>query len=181
MNSKYIYLVFSKTGTLFSKTLNIFSETEYLHASISFDESLNKMYSFGRINPNNPFYAGLVEENLFGGVYKKFKDSKCMIYKVKVTDEQYCCLKREVESFLKDKDEYRYNFLGLFCLLLNKPIKRKRYYYCSQFVCELLMKSNIYDSGKVPELIKTNDLFSVKNKELIYMGYTCKYNKASAC
>lgn len=180
MNSKYIYLVFSKTGTLFSRTLNIFSETEYLHASISFDKSLNKMYSFGRINPNNPFCAGLVEENLFGGVYKKFKDSKCMIYRVKVTNEQYFSLKRDVKSFLKDKDEYKYNFLGLFCLLLNKPIKRRRYYYCSQFVYELLMKSNIYDSGKVPELIKTNDLFLIENKELIYMGHTCKYNKSSA-
>lgn len=171
MEYKYIYLFFSKTGTWLSRTLTIFSETKYVHSSISFDDSFKVMYSFGRLHPNNPFFGGLVEENIYEGVYKKFEDSECLIYKVKVTEEQYYSLKREIKYFLKEKYKYRYNFIGLFGILINTPIKRKNHYFCSQFVSEVLIKSNIYHTDKVPELIKTNDLFSLRNKELVYEGF----------
>lgn len=177
MNYKYIYLVFSKTGTWLSKTLNIFSETKYVHASLSFDNSFKEMYSFGRTNPNNPFSGGLVKENLSEGVYTKFSGSECLIFKVKVTEEQYLSLIEEVEKFFREKEKYKYNFLGLIGLLLNIPIKRKNYYFCSQFVSELLIKSKIYMPGKAPELIKTNDLFSIKDMEFIYEGLVNEYYK----
>lgn len=175
MSDKYIYLVFSKTGTWLSRTLNIFSETKYVHSSISFDDSLKEMYSFGRINPNNPFSGGFVEENLYDGVYRKFSGSECLVFRVKITEEQYYSLKNHIEDFLKERHKYRYNFLGLFGLLFNKSIKRKNYYFCSQFISEILIKSSIYHTDKTPELVKTNDLFSVKNKEIIYEGFINKY------
>lgn len=171
MQYKYIYLIFSKTGTWLSRALSIFSETKYVHSSISFDDSFKIMYSFGRINPNNPFWGGFVEESLYGGVYKKFENSECIIYKVKITNEQYHLLQKEIQYFLKEKYKYKYNFIGLFGILINTPIKRKNHYFCSQFVSEVLIKSNIYHTDKVPELIKTNDLFSLRNKELIYKGF----------
>ncbi|WP_032123447.1 hypothetical protein [Clostridium amazonitimonense] len=175
MNDKYIYLVFSKTGTWLSKMINLITSIKYAHSSISLDNSFKKMYSFGRINPNNPFLGGFVEENLHEGVYKKFTHSECLIYKVKVTEEQLESLKNEIDTFSKEKNKYRYNFLGLFFVLLNLPIKRKCYYFCSQFVSEALIKSNIYKSDKTPELIKTTDLFSINNKEIIYEGPINKY------
>lgn len=177
MSDKYIYLIFSKTGTLLSKALNIFSETKYVHASLSFDDSFRRMYSFGRTNPDNPFSGGFVEENIFDGVYKKFPKSECLIYKVRVTEEQYYQLEEAIKDFLKHKDKYRYNFLGLFAILINMPVKRKNHYFCSQFVSEVLKKSSVYDTNKAPELTKTYDLFSIQNKSLIYKGLTKKvYN-----
>lgn len=181
MNYRYIYLIFSKTGTWLSKTLNVFSESKYVHASISFDDSFKRMYSFGRTNPDNPFSGGLVEETLYGGVYKKFSESECLIYRVKITENQFENLQFEVENFLKDKDKYRYNFIGLFGVLVNRPIKRKNHYFCSQFVSEVLIKSNVCDWHKTPELIKPTDLFDVKNKEVIYQGFVndyCSYHKS---
>lgn len=174
MKYKYIYLVFSKTGTLLSRALNVFSETKYVHASLSFDDCFTRMYSFGRRNPDNPFSGGFVEENLYDGMYKKFPESECMIYRVRVTEEQYYQLRETVEEFLKNKDMYRYNFLGLFAILLNKPIKRKNHYFCSQFVSEVLIKGSVYNSGKAPELTVPYDLFSIQNKALIYEGLTKK-------
>ncbi len=171
MNHKYIYLVFSKTGTWLSSLLSIFSETKFVHSSISFDISFTEMYSFGRTNPNNPFSGGFARESLHSGVYKRFKGSECTIYRVKVTEKQYYSLKKDVEKFLEEKDKYRYNFLGLFGILLDKPIKRKYYYFCSQFVSEILIKNNVYKSKKPPELIKTSDLLLIDNKEIIYEGF----------
>jgi hypothetical protein len=174
MKHKNIYLVFSKTGTLFSKALTIFSETKYVHASLSFDDSFTRMYSFGRRNPNNPFSGGFVEENIYDGLYKKFPESECLIYKIRVTEDQYYNLQKAVEDFLRDKDKYRYNLLGVFSILLNRPIKRKYHYFCSQFVSEVLKKGSVYESDKAPELTVPSDLFAIENKHFIYEGLTKK-------
>lgn len=175
MDYTYIYLVFSKTGTWLSKTINVFTSTKYVHSSISFDNNFNVMYSFGRKYPNNPFSGGFVEENLHGGVYKKFTESECIIYKVRITDEQLILLKNQINYFIMDKYKYKYNFIGLLFVLINKPIKRKNYYFCSQFISEILINSKIYSPDKIPELISSNDLFLVNNKEVIYEGLIRNY------
>ena len=64
MNHKEIYLVFTRTGTWLSRMICIIFRMKYPHVSISFDDSLTRMYSFGRRSPDNPFSGGLVEENL---------------------------------------------------------------------------------------------------------------------
>lgn len=175
MSNRYVYLVFAKTGTWLSRLIYTFSKIKYAHSSISFDNSFTKMYSFGRINPNNPFSGGFVQENLFEGVYKKFPKCECLIYKVSITEEQYYALKNQINSFMNEKDRYRYNFIGLFGILINLPIKREHHYFCSQFVSKILMESNVYDFKKIPELIKTNDLFKIKNKEIIWEGFANEY------
>jgi hypothetical protein len=175
MESKYIYLVFAKTGTWLSRLICTFSEIEYAHSSISFDNSFKKMYSFGRINPDNPFSGGFVQESLFDGVYKKFSKCECLIYKVLITEEQYYALENQIEKFMNEKDRYKYNFIGLFGILLNLRIKRENHYFCSQFISEILMECNIHDFQKTPELMKTTDLFKIKNKEIIWEGRANEY------
>jgi hypothetical protein len=171
MNEKNIYLVFSKTGTWLSRLINLFTEGKYAHSSISFDNSFTQMYSFGRTRPNNLFLAGFVEENLFDGVYKKFSRSECLIYKLEIEEEQYDVLRDEIDKFLMKKDNYKYNFLGLLGVLFNRPIERENYYFCTQFVSELLIKSSIYDTDKSPALIKPNDLISIEDKKIVYEGF----------
>lgn len=179
MKQKEIYLVFTRTGTWLSRVIGTFSEMEYVHASLSFDSSLSRMYSFGRTNPDNPFSGGFVEENLKGGVFKKFSDAKCSIYRIKVTPSQYAALQAEVERFQKEKEKYRYNLLGLIGVKVGIPIKRPYHYFCSQFVSELLMNSEIYDFLKEPELIGTDDLYALDNLEHLYEGYAATYGQSS--
>jgi hypothetical protein len=171
MNNRYIYLIFSKTGTWLSRLISAFSDIRYPHASLSFDSDCTQMYSFGRINPNNPFSGGFVVENLHDGVFSRSASCECMILRVKVTDEQYLALQKYIEKFSKEKDKYKYNFLGLYGILLNKPLKRKNYYFCSQFISEALIKSNVLKSEKDPELTRTDDLYSIKNREILYEGF----------
>ena len=61
---------------------------------------------------------------------------------------------------------FRYNFLGLIFLLLDKPFERKRHYFCSQFVTMLLEKSDIWHSSKAIGLTRPMDLMIIENKEL---------------
>ena len=170
MNHKHIYLVFTRTGTWLSRMICIFSNLKYPHAAISFDDRFTNMYSFGRLNPDNPFPGGFVVENLRDGVYRKFPDSECLIYKIEVSEEQHRSIREQIEEFLKEKEKYRYNFLGLFGVITNRPVKRKDRYFCSQFVAHILMNAGVFHSDKAPELVRPDDLFAVENKRLIYEG-----------
>ena len=53
---KKIYIVLTHSGTALSKIIKGFTKDEFSHVSISLDKELNEMYSFGRLNPYNPFY-----------------------------------------------------------------------------------------------------------------------------
>ncbi len=176
MKNKHIYLVFSNTGTLLSKCINYYTKDEYVHVSLSFDDSFKKMYSFGRVFPQIPFIGGLVEENLQDGVYKRFQNSRCVIYKISVDNKQYKLLKQELKSFLKEQKKYKYSLLGLIGVAINRPMKRDNHYFCSEFISHLLIKSNIYDSDKIPGLTKPSDLLNISHKEFIYEGLTYEYN-----
>lgn len=176
-NKKYFYLVFSRTGTLFSKLINFGLSNKYAHVSISFDSHLDKMYSFGRLNPDNPFLAGLIEENIHDGIFKKFPYSECLVYKVSITPKQYDLLKNEVNTFWQEKEKYRYNFIGVFTAYWDMPLERTYHYFCSQFVSELLIKSQIYDSNKSTALISPTDLLEIENKKFIYEGLIKDYSE----
>lgn len=171
MDYRYVYLIFTKTNTWLSTLICAFSEIKYPHSSISFDDSFTKMYSFGRKNPANPFSGGFAEENLRKGVYNKSSGCECLIYRVAVTEEQYSSLQNQVDIFVVGKDSLRYNFLGLFGVLFNRTIKRDKHYFCSQFVSEILMGSNVFDFGKTPELITSNDLILIKDKDIVWEGF----------
>jgi len=175
---KNIYLVFSNTGTLLSKFIHLYTKDSYVHVSLSFDLTFSKMYSFGRVFPTIPFIGGLVEENINDGVYKRFNNTRCIIYRVPVTEYQYKSLKRELNGFLINKNKYRYNFIGLFTYTINKPIDRENHYFCSEFISHLLIESKIYNTDKSPSLIKPSDLLNeIEPKEFIYEGLACDLNK----
>lgn len=176
----HIYLIFSNTGTLLSKFINLYTKDEYVHVSLSFDNKFDKMYSFGRVFPTVPFIGGLVEENLTEGVYKRFNNTKCIIYKIPVSNYSYNLLKNELNEFLIKKDSYRYNFIGLFTYTINKPFERENHYFCSEFISHLLIESKIYNTDKLPSLIRPNDLLNeISPKELIYEGLASDLSKVN--
>ena len=176
MEEEYIYLVFSKTSTWLSKLIGHFINSKYTHVTLSLDNNFNKMYTFSRVNPNNPFSGGLTIEDLSCGVYTKSKSTYCSIYKIKITKKQFEEVKIQLNKYYTSNIKYKYNFIGLFGVLFNKPIKRNRHMFCSQFVSNILINSNIHKFNKVPELIKPCDLLELESKELIYDGLLYNYN-----
>ena len=61
---KDIYILLTDTGSVLTRVIKRFTNNPYNHVSIAFEEDLNKLYSFGRLQPNNPFFAGFVEESV---------------------------------------------------------------------------------------------------------------------
>ena len=53
--TRKVYIVLSQTGTVLSRILKLYTRSPYNHSSIALTEDLEVMYSFGRLNPYNPF------------------------------------------------------------------------------------------------------------------------------
>ena len=92
--------------------------------------------------------------------------------------KQYNNLVNEIRLFENNKDNLKYNILGTSLVYFNIPRKRENYYFCSEFVSEVLINSGIFNTDKKPEEILPLDLLAVENKTLIYEGYINKLNFA---
>ncbi|WP_205317643.1 hypothetical protein [Oceanobacillus zhaokaii] len=167
MNEKKIYLLLTDTGTLFTRTIKMFTKKPYNHASFAFDSKLLETYSFGRKNPYNPFIGGFVKENVRSGL---FKHAKGAIFSCTVTEEQMMHLKLFIQKIESQQHCYKYNFLGLFAVLFNKPIIRENAFFCSEFVATALYEASILRLSKPLSLITPDDLQQDEQFDLIYEG-----------
>lgn len=176
MKERNIYILLSHSGSMFSKAINICTREPYTHVSIALDRDLHELYSFGRIRPYNPILGGFVKEDISGGTYKRFPNTRCALYSLKITDRQYRKLKRELNKFKKERDKYGYNLIGVVSAAFNYPIHRQYRYFCSQFVSELLLKSGIKIIDKNPSLTAPMDFIGSDELECIYVGYLRTYS-----
>ncbi len=170
MTKRNIYILLTDTGTWFSRMIKIYTKAPYNHASISLDEKLEEMYSFGRKVYYNPLSAGFVKEGVNHGVFFYKKDTKCSIYKLVVSETQYEQLTKNIDQFNCFKDQYRYNLLGVMAIAVNKRLIRKNAFTCSQFVASMLVTSGIYQFEKYIELITPDDITKMPRLELVYEG-----------
>ncbi|GAB2546363.1 hypothetical protein [Gracilibacillus alcaliphilus] len=167
MRKKYIYLLFTNTGTLFTKAIRLYTKASYNHASIALDLSLKEMYSFGRKYPRNPFLGGFVKEETQESFFQR---ADCSIYACEISAEQEQRLKDSLSLFMSSPENYHYNFIGLFGVMFNKPIHRKNAYFCSQFIAYILAEAAIASFHKPFELITPQDLQQLPELTLIYQG-----------
>ena len=122
---KKIYIILSQTGTLFSRAIKLHTKDPYNHASISFDQDLENMYSFGRKRRYNPIDTGLIQENFNRGLFPYFPHARCCILEIPVTGEEYDVMYQVVEEFYRNKDNYRYNLLGVLNYTLCRSEERR--------------------------------------------------------
>ncbi len=165
---KTIYILLTRSDTCISKMIHFATADKYTHVSISFDKSLQPMYSFSRKFIYMPLPAGLREEPLEVGFYKKYDYIPCALYELQVPDEVYDCAKMEVAKMYTASDTYRFNVIGLVLCKLNIAYSRERYRFCSEFVSDILNKSNAVELPKEPCLMRPNDYSSLP-------GMICKY------
>lgn len=175
-NNNTIYILLTHSGSLLSKCINVYTKEPYTHVSIALDSSLKELYSFGRLHPSNPIFAGFVKEDIINGTYARFPNTRCALYSLEVNDIQYHRLKKELYKFKKNGYKYGYNLLGLFGVVLNVPVERKHNYFCSQFVATLLVNSGINIFSKPNALVSPRDFRKCRKLELIYEGRLRSYS-----
>ncbi|PFA62168.1 hypothetical protein CN378_21375 [Bacillus sp. AFS015802] len=175
MQGKYIYILLTDTGTLFTKSIKKYTKAPYNHASISFDRELNELYSFGRKHPSNPINGGFVKEDIFQGTYSKYPQTTCVIYQLEVTGRHIEKMKRVLNVFKRSRNKFLYNLLGVFGVSMNEPVEFSNSYFCSQFVAEVLQRSGIKLWDKLPALITPEDFRKHPQLHLLYEGKLFDY------
>jgi len=170
---KKIYIVLTHTGTALSKIIKSYTKDEFSHVSISLDLELKKMYSFGRLNPYNPFLGGFVHEYIEKGTFKRFYKTRAKVYSLEVTEEQYVIIKDNIEKIKNNKENYKFNIIGLFAAGFHKKIVKDYSFYCAEFVKYIIEKAGI--DTKLPKAVKPEDFKKLEGLQEIYEGLLRKY------
>ena len=167
-----IFLVYSANNSLLSKAIQCYTKETYNHVSIALDKDLDNTYSFGRKKMSNPLIGGFVKENFWDPF---FSSSQCSIYSLEVTLEQYERITSILNYFNRNKDLYKYNFIGLLALSLDYRLEREHAFFCSEFVATLLSESGAASFEKENHFITPQDLLNLGGLNKIYEGQMIHY------
>lgn len=172
---RYIYVLLSSTHTLPATLIRLWTREPYSHTSIALDVELKEMYSFARKNVYNPFYSTFIDEDIEKGIFGMDKSIKCCVYAVPVTEEQYQKIRNEINRFVKYRDQFQYNYIGLIGVMFGKNIEDEKHFFCSQFVSYVFNKSGIRLFKKRTGLIRPYDFHIRLQDKIIYKGKLCDY------
>lgn len=179
--SEEIFIVITQTGTVLSKFLKLCTRAEYNHASIALSPDLKVMYSFGRLNPYNPFFGGFVEESASFGTFKRFSETEALVLSAHVTNENKEQLSEFIDTMVNNKKDYGYNYMGLYLAFINKCVKKQNRYYCSEFVREMLKRAGVRGSADLPDVIKPIDFLELPELRQVYRGKLREYTYSEPC
>lgn len=170
-----VFILLTNTGTLFTKLIQGYTRAPYNHASISFNRELSELYSFGRKHPSNPLNGGFVKEDIKTGTFSKYPNTTCVLYELQVTAREVEKMERVLKVFIRSRQKYLYNILGVIGIALKEPVEFSNSYFCSQFVAEILERSGIKLWNKLPALVTPDDFRQSDRLKLIYQGKLSEY------
>ena len=174
--NKHIYIIFTRTNTVLSNLIGLFSGSKYTHASLSFEQSLDRMYSFSRKNPRNPFVGQFMQESLCAGVYARQTKLPGLVMELEITETEYRQLSELINRFLSNSQNYKYNYLGLLGCLFGVETRFENRFVCSSFVYHALSKCHICDLGIPVSLIRPEHLLKIEGRT-IYEGDLLRYRQ----
>ena len=175
-----VFVVLTQTGTILSQILRVVTGDAYNHASISVDGSLQTLYSFGRRHPYNPVWGGFVQESPVSGTFGRFAGTRAKVLQVPVTQQQYEQIKQHLEQMYQHRRRYHYNYLGLLLAFFHRSYQKENYFYCSEFVKDVLVRYDVTREDAFGKIVKPMELMELSGSREIYSGILSEY-RTSAC
>lgn len=146
--TRTITVLFTRYHDTFSRFLHRRLGHRYTHTSISLNEEPDSFFSFN--------LKGFCNEN-----FEKFQRHGVDIgnrYDIQVTGEAYEKIRSMIFDLEKRREELRYSFFGVFMCMVKIPMRRKRRYFCSQFVADMLKRSDAVRLSKRSSLYMPDQL-----------------------
>lgn len=155
----YVSVLFTRGTGLTAKLIYWLTGRQYTHASIGPGKQTDNFYSFD-------FRGFRIEHPAHRRLKNGRKNSLC--YQFFITQEEYDNLKNTIDGYIKNKEKYHYNFIGIvFCFFhIYLPFKDNKTYFCSEFVSAQLLKmksfnlkmsSNMYFPNKLAKSLSQQD------------------------
>ena len=166
------------TNTIPSKVIKKVTRYKYSHVALSLEEDCFYTFSFGRRKVNSILHSGFVKEKQDGDFFKKFNNTICKIYEVRVSDFQYNQIKGKLYKMHNHMYKYNYDYYCIIPRFLGFPIRLKNKYVCSYFVASILDEFNVCKFNKNVCLVKPQDFENIDNFKEIYSGKYLLYKKA---
>lgn len=174
---KYVYILLTRSSTLMSRLVHLLTGAHYTHASLALSLSDTLFYSFGRKKWTRPLPAGFVKEPLTDGFYRAHPNTECLLLALPVHDDAYALIARRISNMENISEIYRYNILGVLFCLFGIANTRKRHYFCSQFVGDVLERSSATVLPKPSSLMHPMDYTDIANIEIVYTGNIADFLK----
>lgn len=167
---KTVYILLTRSNTIMSRLVHLFTRAHYTHTSLSLSLSDALFYSFGRKNISRPLPAGFIKESLAAGFFGAHPETECSLLALSVDDGVYDIIERRLLNMERIAGIYRYNLLGALFCYFGIARSRKRYYFCSQFVGDVLDRSGAAVLPKPSSLMHPMDYTGLDNMEIVYTG-----------
>ena len=159
-----VYIVMIRTTTNVAKVITKFTKAPYSHVSISFDSSMQNMYSFGRelneetgevadpIIPNGNFTREILQHPILLG-----KNNPYCIYVTFVSKQELQLMKNRLEYFIRNRTKFKFNRIGLVKNYLGIESRNEYKYFCAQFVSDILNTGKKNFTQKPNSLMRPSD------------------------
>lgn len=169
--NKYpVFIILSTGHTPLSHMITGVTGDEFTHATLSFDISLNPMYSFGT-KKIDAMDLGFVKSYPKDRLWKMDENSKPVAYSLFVTyvnKEQLEKMKNRLQLFLDHGDKMKYYFAGLVRNFLHIKSTSQAKWFCSEFVADIINAGKTLD--KHPSLYRPQQLKDVSDVEFVISG-----------
>lgn len=167
-NTKYLYIMISKTHTGIGRMIRKFSRYSYNHVALTLDPSFRKWVSFARYVHNVPLYGGFivepVERYLADGEVRA-EDVKVRIFRLELSEERYTRLS-ELFSKAGNRDcGLVYNLFDITAASVGKKIPVADAYTCLGFARAILQK-DYTNIKELDEDLKTHMIYEGDLSEL---------------
>ena len=142
-----VYIILFSNDTKFGKLIRLATGSEYSHAVVSLDSTMNNMYSFSDIPYNEAkfFCAGFVRESIWSPEYELNRHFRVLVTFVDKTG--YDKMQKKIDYFIEHYKDYDYNDIGLIQYYFNfKNTKKhdetkKMKWFCSEFTAKIINSS----------------------------------------
>lgn len=171
-----VYVLLSHSGTLLANAIKSITKVPYSHSSISFDSTLDNMYSFGRKYKSNPLIGTFVKESIKEGLYEEVaKNATYSLYVTFVTQEQFERMNELLATF-RNSPGFKYDFTGLFKHKIGLESAREDAYFCSGFVATILQAGDGFFNHHYSR-VAPYDFAKHKRFHFVAKGTLANYNR----
>lgn len=178
-----LYIILYQNKSVLGDAIRAVTREEYSHSSISFDTSMDVIYTFGNRIKVDPLGR---EKRTIGASIETFNKqmsgkfrypafSKVQIHCIYFTEEEMNNVKAYVETIYSHPDDYKYNISGLIKYVFGKSSESETKMFCSQFVSSVLsMGAKL---NRPTSMYSPVGLLDIDNIIYVWEGFIGNFNK----
>lgn len=176
-----VYVILYEGNNPLSVVIKKITQSQFSHASISFDLSMQYIFSFGT-------HDFEINKSLLGMKVEKFGDSNANInaltgyrmYVTFVTENEYNQMKIKLNSIVKNQSAMKFSISGLARQIFNIEHEDANKMFCSQFVATVLKSGNDKIVSRNSSVTKPSDFTKFDNFYRVCGGYVGDYDRKYA-